>query len=308
MVKKDTIINNKIKEPVEDKIFNIVNVLLTLFGIVIFLYPLIFIVSASFSDPNEVNSGRMVLLPRKFTLEGYRLIFTNKDIWRGYANTIFYTVFGTLLNFLFTLPCAYSMSRDDFRVRGIVMRFFMVTMFFSGGMIPSYILMKNLHLLNTRLIMILPGAFSLGNMILCRTFFKTSIPKELLEAAKLDGCGDFKFFIKIVLPLSTALIAVMCLYFSVGHWNTYFNGLIYLTDRKKFSLQMILQEIIVQKDMSSVDKTLSALQQEYELERQRLSDSIKYGIIIVGSLPVLIAYPFVQKFFVKGVMLGSLKG
>lgn len=307
MVKNNTI-DNKIKEPVEDKIFNIVNVLLTLLGIVIFLYPLIFIVSASFSDPNEVSSGRMVLLPRKFTLEGYRLIFTNKDIWRGYANTIFYTVFGTLLNFLVTLPCAYSMSREDFRVRGIVMKLFMVTMFFSGGMIPSYILMKNLHLLNTRLIMILPGAFSLGNMILCRTFFKTSIPKELLEAAKLDGCGDFKFFVKIVLPLSTALIAVMCLYFSVGHWNTYFNGLIYLTDRKKFSLQMILQEIIVQKDMSSVDKTLSALQQEYELERQRLSDSIKYGIIIVGSLPVLIAYPFVQKFFVKGVMLGSLKG
>lgn len=307
MVKNNTI-DNKIKEPVEDKIFNIVNVLLTLLGIVIFLYPLIFIVSASFSDPNEVSSGRMVLLPRKFTLEGYRLIFTNKDIWRGYANTIFYTVFGTLLNFLVTIPCAYSMSREDFRVRGIIMKLFMVTMFFSGGMIPSYILMKNLHLLNTRLIMILPGAFSLGNMILCRTFFKTSIPKELLEAAKLDGCGDFKFFVKIVLPLSTALLAVMCLYFSVGHWNTYFNGLIYLTDRKKFSLQMILQEIIVQKDMSSVDKTLSSLQQEYELERQRLSDSIKYGIIIVGSLPVLIAYPFVQKFFVKGVMLGSLKG
>lgn len=307
MVKNNTI-DNKIKEPVEDKIFNIVNVLLTLLGIVIFLYPLIFIVSASFSDPNEVSSGRMVLLPRKFTLEGYRLIFTNKDIWRGYANTIFYTVFGTLLNFLVTIPCAYSMSREDFQVRGIIMKLFMVTMFFSGGMIPSYILMKNLHLLNTRLIMILPGAFSLGNMILCRTFFKTSIPKELLEAAKLDGCGDFKFFVKIVLPLSTALLAVMCLYFSVGHWNTYFNGLIYLTDRKKFSLQMILQEIIVQKDMSSVDKTLSSLQQEYELERQRLSDSIKYGIIIVGSLPVLIAYPFVQKFFVKGVMLGSLKG
>lgn len=297
-----------IKEPLEDRIFNVINIIVTIIGILIFLYPIIFIISASLSEPNEVSSGRMWLLPRQLNLEGYKLIFAHKDIWRGYGNTIFYTVAGTMLNLLFTLPCAYSLSRDDFKIKGIVMKFFIVTMFFSGGMIPTYILMKNLHLLNTRLVMVLPGAFALGNMIICRTFFKTSIPEELLEAAKLDGCGDFTFFIKVVLPLSSALIAVMCLYFSVGHWNAYFNGLIYLTDRSKFSLQMVLQEIIVAKDMSGMDKTLSSLQQEYLIEKQKLADSIKYGIIIVGSLPVLIAYPFVQRFFVKGVMLGSLKG
>ena len=297
-----------IKPTKSDKVFNFLNVCITLTGILICFYPLLFIISASFSDPVNVRNGSMWLLPKGFTVEGYKLIFTNKDIWRGYANTIFYTIVGTAVNLLVTVPCGYAMSRKDFMPRGFIMKLFMVTMFFGGGMIPTYILIKNLHLLNTRLVMIIPGAFGLGNMILCRTFFMSSLPHELLEAATIDGCGDFRFFVQIALPLSTALLAVICLYFSVGHWNSYFNGLIYLTDRSKFSLQMILQEIIVGKDMSGVNSALTALEQEHEIERKKLAESIQYGIILVGSLPVLIMYPFVQKFFIKGVMIGSLKG
>lgn len=297
-----------IKPCKSDRIFDTTNVIFMLICIIVVAYPLIFIVSASFSDPAAVNSGEMKLFPIGFTLEGYKTLFRTKAIWTGYKNTIIYTVFGTILQLFFNILCGYAVSRKDFMLRGFVLRVFTITMFFGGGLIPTYLLVKNLGMLNSMWAMIVPGAVSTYNMIMCRSFFEMNIPNELLEASEVDGCGDFRFFVSVVLPLSGALIAVMVLFFAVGHWNTYFNGLIYLTDKKKFSLQMVLQEILVDQSMNNVDQSLVSLNDTAAMQRKKLADSIKYGVIIVGSLPVLVLYPFVQKYFVKGVMVGSLKG
>ena len=297
-----------IKPCKSDRIFDTTNVIFMLLCIIVVAYPLIFIVSASFSDPAAVNSGEMKLIPIGFTLEGYKTLFRTKAIWTGYKNTIIYTAFGTILQLFFNILCGYAVSRKDFMLRGFVLRVFTITMFFGGGLIPTYLLVKNLGMLNSMWAMIVPGAVSTYNMIMCRSFFEMNIPNELLEASEVDGCGDFRFFVSVVLPLSGALIAVMVLFFAVGHWNTYFNGLIYLTDKKKFSLQMVLQEILVDQSMNNVDQSLVSLNDTAAMQRKKLADSIKYGVIIVGSLPVLVLYPFVQKYFVKGVMVGSLKG
>lgn len=291
-----------------DKIFDFVNNVIMLIVLIIVAYPLIFIISASFSDPADVQNGTMWLYPTHFTLEGYKTLFHTSDIWVGYKNTVIYTIVGTAINLFCTMTCAYSLSRKDFMIRGFVTKLFSFTMFFGGGLIPTYLLMKNLGFLDTIWAMVIPGAVSVYNMIMCRTFFQSNIPNELLEAAQVDGCGDFGFFVKIVLPLSGALIAVMVLFFAVGHWNAYFNGLIYITDRSKFSLQMVLQEILVNQNMNRVDTTFSTADVTEALRRQKLADSIKYGVILVGSLPVIILYPFIQRYFVKGVMMGSIKG
>lgn len=297
-----------IKRTRSDLIFDIVNNIIMIFSLIIVAYPLIFIISASFSNPADVQNGTMWLYPTHFTLEAYKTLFRTSDIWIGYKNTIIYAALGTLVNLVCTVSSGYALSRKDFMIRGFVMKFFSLTMFFSGGLIPMYLLMKSFGFLNTVWAMIIPGAVSVYNMVMCRTFFQMTIPEELLEAAQVDGCGDFRFFIKIVLPLSGALIAVMVLFFAVGHWNAYFNGLIYLTDRKRYSLQMVLQEILVNQNMSQVDSSLSSMDVTESLRRQRLADSIKYGVIIVGSLPVLLLYPLIQKYFVKGIMIGSIKG
>lgn len=294
----------KMKRSKDDMVFDVaVNIILTLILIVV-MYPLVYIISASFSSPEAVVSGRVVLFPVDVSLEGYRAVFRNKDVWMGYKNTIIYTVFGTFINLAVTLMAAYPLSRPDFKNKSFWSLFFTFTMLFSGGMIPSYILMRDLHLINSRMVMILPGALSVYNMIVARTFIQNSIPMELLEAAQLDGCSDAKYFFKIILPLSKAVIAVLVLFYAVGHWNAYFNAFLYLNDRELFPLQIVLREILIANSIdvnSVVDPTLLEA-------KQGLADLLKYSLIIVASVPILCLYPFAQKYFVKGVMIGSVKG
>jgi putative aldouronate transport system permease protein len=233
----------------------------------------------------------------------------NSSIWRGYLNTIYYTVLGTSINLLVTLPCAYALSREDFYGRRAFTNFMLVTMFLSGGLIPSYLLIRSLGMLNTVWALVIPGAVSVYNVVVTRTFFQSTIPREMEEAAIVDGCSDFRLFMQIVLPLSTPIIAVMALFYGVGHWNSFFNALIYLSDRSMYPLQMILREILILQDMSS--NTVSNVTSEMAnmlYSKQQLAQVIKYGVMIVSSLPVIIVYPFLQKYFVKGMMVGSIKG
>jgi len=292
-----------------DRIFDVINYLLLIIVLVLTAYPLIYIVSASVSDPTAVNSGRMWLWPVSFTLEGYQRLFKNGEIWLGYANTIFYTVFGTLLNLAVTLPCAYAMSRKDFVGRKTLNFMVVFTMFFGGGLIPTYIVVKNLGLLDTRIILLVLGATSSYNLIVTRTFFSSSIPDELRESAFVDGCTNWILFTRIVLPLSKAIIAVMALFFGVTHWNAYFNALVYISTREKYPLQVFLREILIFSEMLPAMLASEDSLVIEELTRQaRIAEMVKYGAIIVSSLPVIIAYPLLQRYFVKGVMLGAIKG
>jgi putative aldouronate transport system permease protein len=293
----------RIMQSYSDRIFDVTNYSLLFIILVIYIFPLIFVVSASISNPDAVWGGKVWLLPKDITLEGYRRILRFDNIWNGYKNSIIYAVTGTLLNLFMTVTAAYSLSRKDFYIRNILMGIYAFTLFFGGGLIPTYLLVKKLGMVNTIWAMIVPNAVALTNVIVTRTYFQTSIPDELREAASLDGCSNLKFLIKIVLPLSVPIIAVMALFYAVGHWNSYFNALIYLNDRKKHPLQLVLRDILVLNmthEMMDADKSV--------LEQLRLAETIKYGVIIVSSLPVLLVYPLVQKHFVKGVMIGSIKG
>ncbi|MGX0267710.1 carbohydrate ABC transporter permease [Enterococcus casseliflavus] len=298
-----------IKDTRADKIFLIFVYVFLAISLLIVLYPLIYIISASISNPHLVNSGEMWLLPKGITLEGYRTLLGNSSIWRGYLNTIYYTVLGTSINLLVTLPCAYALSREDFYGRRAFTNFMLVTMFLSGGLIPSYLLIRSLGMLNTVWALVIPGAVSVYNVVVTRTFFQSTIPREMEEAAIVDGCSDFRLFMQIVLPLSTPIIAVMALFYGVGHWNSFFNALIYLSDRSMYPLQMILREILILQDMSS--NTVNNVTSEMAnmlYSKQQLAQVIKYGVMIVSSLPIIIVYPFLQKYFVKGMMVGSIKG
>ena len=298
-----------VKDTRADKIFLVFVYFFLAIALLIVLYPLIYIVSASISNPHLVNSGEMWLLPKGVTFEGYRTLLGNSSIWRGYLNTIYYTVLGTSINLLVTLPCAYALSRDDFYGRRAFTNFMLVTMFLSGGLIPSYLLIRSLGMLNTVWALVIPGAVSVYNVVVTRTFFQTTIPREMEEAAIVDGCSDFRLFMQIVLPLSTPIIAVMALFYGVGHWNSFFSALIYLSDKSMYPLQMILREILILQDMSS--NTVSNVTSEMAsmlYSKQQLAEVIKYGVMIVSSLPVIIVYPFLQKYLVKGMMVGSIKG
>ncbi len=301
------------KMSLNDRLFVCCNYLILGLILVITLYPLIFVVSASVSDPVAVTSGDVILLPVGFTLDGYKYIMQYQDIFTGYANTILYTVGGTLLNLAVTLPCAYALSRKDLPGRGILMKIFIVTMYFSGGLIPMYLNIRDFHLLDTRLYMMLGGLVSVYNLIVSRTFF-ASISWELHEAAMIDGCSDFKIFAKLVLPLSKPVIVVMALYYGVGHWNEYFNAMIYLSDRGKYPLQLILREILIQSKIASTilegagGAGLDAGSMQAMMQQADLMNLIKYGVIVVSTLPMLIVFPWLQKYFEKGVMIGSVKG
>lgn len=288
----------------EDKVFDIINFFLVAIILILVVYPLYFIVIASFSDPNMIYDGKVWLLPKELTFEGYERIFQDSKIWLGYKNSIVYTVVGTIVNVSFTLMAAYALSRKDLYGRNVIMFLFLMTMFFSGGLIPTYLVVKNLGLLNTMWALILPKAVAVWNVIVAKTFFETSIPNELLEAAKMDGCSDAKFFWKIVLPLSKPIVAVMVLFYAVGHWNSYFDALIYLNNENLYPLQLILRNILIQNEAS----TMMISDLDSLAAKQRVSELIKYGVIIVASIPLLIVYPFVQKYFVKGVMIGGIKG
>ncbi|MGP4039283.1 carbohydrate ABC transporter permease [Gracilibacillus sp. D59] len=291
-----------------DKLFKFFVYLCLTVALIVVLYPLIYIISASISNPTYVNSGKMWLLPKDITFEGYRLIFGNDSIWRGYLMTIVYTGLGTLINLLVTIPAAYALSRKDFYGRGFFTAIFVLTMFFSGGLIPTYLVVRDLGLIDTIWAMVLPNAAAVWNIVIARVFFQSTIPKGLEEAAKIDGASNFKLFFKIILPLSAPIIAVMALFYGVGHWNSYFNALIYISDRDLFPLQLVLREILVLQDMSSNNTTMTGDTAQLIHSNQQLAAIIKYGVMIVSSLPVIIVYPFLQKYFVKGVMIGSLKG
>lgn len=290
-----------------DKWFELLNRLGLLFVLLVVLYPVVYIVSASISDPVFVNSGEMWLFPRGITLEGYERVFQNPEIWLGYRNTIFYTVLGTSINLLLTVPFAYALSRKDFAGRGIMTAIVVFTMFFGGGLIPTYLLVSSLGLVNTIWALLLPNAVGVWNVIICRTFFQTGFPKELQESAQIDGCSNTRLFISIVIPLSAPIIAVLALFYGVGHWNSYFSAIIYIKDRNMYPLQLILREILVMNQMN--DSMMMNGDDMVAMAKQaRIADIIKYAVMIISSLPIIVIYPFLQRFFVKGVMIGSIKG
>lgn len=297
------LVKSKRKASVGDKVVDIgIYIILTIVVISV-AYPLFFVVIASISDPTYVNAGKVFLLPKGFTIEGYEILLDHKDIWTGYRNTLFYTIAGTSVGVILTMMMGYVLSVKRFKARKFIMIFLMITMYFNGGLIPTYLLVKDLHLLDTYWVMIILGSVSVFNIILARTFISSTLSDELYEAAIIDGCTHFKYFTKMVLPLSKAILAVLALYYGVGHWNDYFKGLIYLSNKDLFPLQLFLRSILVE---ASIDMDL--LDVEEAIKQQRLVEIIKYGLIIVSSLPVLMIYPFLQKYFVKGVMIGSVKG
>jgi putative aldouronate transport system permease protein len=294
------------QESRSDQIFTVVNNTVLFCFLIVVLYPLLYIVSASFSSPQAVIAGKVWFFPVDVSFEGYKAIFRHKLIVSGFLNSIFYTVCGTMVNVVLTILAAYPLSRRDFFGRNFFMFFFVFTMMFSGGLIPTFLLVKNLGLLDTRLAMILPAALAVWNVIITRTYFQTTIPTEMLEAAQLDGCSDIRFLWRIVIPLSGPILAVITLFYAVGHWNQFFNALIYLKSQTLFPLQIILRDVLVQNDISS-DLLVSTDAKE-AAAREGLRVLLKFSLIVVSTIPLLIVYPFVQKHFVKGIMIGSLKG
>lgn len=293
----------------QDKVFMVIVYLLLAVFFLLAAYPVLFVISASFSDPKAVSGGRMLLWPVGFNLDGYQHLAQYRDIWVGYANSVFYTVLGTGLNLLVTVPAAYALSRKDMKGRNILMGIFVVTMYFGGGLIPVYLNFKSFHLLNTRTIMLLGGVVSVYNMIVCRTFFANTIPWELQEAACLDGASDAQILKKVALPLSKPILAVMMLYYGEGHWNTYFGAMIYLRDREKFPLQLFLREILIEaKGIADTIMDAEAESIKVLMQQQDLANQLKYAVIIVATIPMLLVYPWVQKYFAQGVMIGSIKG
>ena len=286
-----------------DVIFDTINVILVSVFLLLLLYPIYFILIASISNPDYVNTGAITFLPRGITFEGYARVFNEPNVWIGYRNTILYTVLGTTINVALTMTAGYALSRKELVGRSIIMRLIVFTMLFSGGLIPTYLIVKGLGMTNTIWAMVIPNAVSAWNLIIARTYIQESIPQELLEASLIDGCSYSRFFTAVVLPLSGALIAVLVLMYSVAHWNSFFNGLIYLQDYKKYPLQLILRDILLAyKTTGAADdaKTLT--------EMQRIADLMKYALIFVASFPVMVLYPFLQRFFVKGIMIGAIKG
>ena len=288
----------------------VVYTILMLIALVI-LYPLYFTVIASFSEPYEVVNGNVFLWIKGFTLDSYKQVFQMKEIWVGYRNTIFYTVCGTMLALFLTLPAAYALSKKFLALRNLVVAYFMITMYFGGGLLPTYLQVKNMHLINKPYTLIIIGAFSVYNLIVAKTYFGTSIPGSLYEAAEIDGCTQFRQFVRIALPLAKPIIAVITLYYAVGYWNCYFNALIYVSDSDYYTLQLVLTTIL-----SASSKALTGLNSETvdnmevwvdAMRKQYIAEAMKYSIIIIASLPMLIIYPFIQKYFVKGIMLGSVK-
>ena len=282
--------------------------LLTVITLVI-LYPLYFTVIASISDPHAVQRGEVILWFKKFTLDPYKNVFANKEIWTGYKNSIINTVIVVLFSLSLTMPAAFVLSRRDLKGKKFLTNYFIFTMYFAGGMIPSYLLVKNLGLMNTRWALILPAGFSVYNMIIARTSMQSTLSEELFEAAKIDGCSIFGMFFRIALPLSKAIIAVIALYVAVAHWGSWFNAMLYIQDKDLYPLQYVLRGILIQNqqmdiiDTSGMDGELITSQ----LMRAYMAQGMKYSLIFISAAPMLAAYPFVQKHFVKGVMVGAVK-
>ena len=287
----------------KDLAFNIALYTICILILLVVLYPLYFIVIASFSNPTEVANGKVWLWPSQFTLEGYQEILKHQDIWLGYKNTILYTVVGTAIGLLVNIPAAYALSRKDLVGRKVITFFFIFTMFFNGGLIPTYFTIRDFNLYNTFWVMVLPFSVVVYHIIIARTFFDTSLPDSLFDAAQIDGCSNLRFFFQMALPLSKAVIAVIALYTAVAQWNAYFNALVYIKDDALKPLQLIIRNILIANQaMAGTGDGLAAQ------EARRLSELMKYAVIIVTTVPVMCIYPFVQKYFSKGVMIGAIKG
>lgn len=294
----------RISRSMDDRVFYGICYAFAILLTLLVLYPLIYIVSCSFSSGQAVSSGKVFLWPVGFSLEGYRRVVTYDGIWRAYGNTLLYTVGGTLLHISLVMICAYPLARKGLPHKGFFMVFFTITMMFSGGLIPSYLLIRNLGMLNTIWAMLIPGAFSAYNMVVARTFIQNTIPDSLLEATQVDGCSDTLYFFRFVLPLSKAVIAVLSMQVAIGIWNSYFNAFIYLSNEKLYPLQILLRNILILSQISAED--LADPEEAQAL--QGMADLIKYALIVFSTVPILCVYPFVQKYFVKGIMIGSLKG
>ena len=267
------------------------------------LYPILYVISSSFSSPNAINSGKVVLLPVEFSTLGYERILQYKPLWMGFMNSTIYALGSGLLSTTLTLLAAYPLSRKNFVGRNAIMIFMVFTMFFGGGLIPYYLLLNKLHLIDNRLVMIIPGAVSVFNVIIARTFLQANIPDELFDAATVDGCSHFRFFGSVVLPLSKPLIAILFLFAAVGAWNSYFNALVFLRSQELMPIQIVLRSILIQNQSFGKYGLVSV-----EMQKLKMNDLLKFGMIVIGTLPLMIAYPFVQKHFVKGVLIGSIKG
>ena len=291
---------NKIHESFGERMYTfVVYALLASFCLLI-LIPLLHIIAGSFSDPMALLKGEVSLLPKGFTLDMYKTVFKDDDIWQGYWNTIVYTVVGTTISVVLTACGAYPLSRKDFYGKNVFMGLFAFTMFFTGGMIPTYLLVKELNMLDTMWALVLPSAVSTYNLIIMRTFFQTTIPGELVESASLDGCNDLGVFFRIVIPLAAPIFAVMVLFYGVAQWNSWFPALLYISDRSLYPLQMVLREVLIQSDISN----MAGSSGDVEI----IGDGLKYATMVVATLPIMCLYPFLQKYFVKGVMIGAVKG
>lgn len=294
-----------------DKIFLGVTYAIIILILFVIIYPLYFTVIASVSDPFEIYRGRVFLKPSGFTLESYKLVFQNDGIWKGYANSIMYTILGTLFNLFLTIPAAYALSKKRMLGRSVLTILFLITMYFSGGMIPTYILCDNLGLIDTRTIMIINGGLSVYNMIVARTYFQNNIPETLYEAARIDGAGEFRIFAQMVIPLSAPIIAVITLFYAVEHWNDYFSALMYTFDVDLQPLQLVLRRILIMNETAFEDAVNMGATAEIMADlakRAQQAITMKYSLVFISSAPMLILYPFIQKHFVKGIMIGSLKG
>ena len=293
--------NNKIRQSRQDRIFDAFNLVLMILLLFVFIWPLWFVLIASFSDPMRVLTGEVLFWPVGFNLSAYKELIRRGDIWISYLNSIFYTVAGTALNMVFTVCAAYPLSRKTFVIRNFVMTFFLITMYFSGGLIPLYVLLRGLHLIDSRLCLILGGAISVYNMLIVRNYFMNSIPNALREASMLDGANSAQDLVHVVLPLSKPVLAVVTLYYAVGHWNDYYSALVYITSPEKYPLQLVLRDILSNVTVSS--ESASTIE-----DKVRLAQTLKYSSIIAAMIPVLMLYPVIQKHFVKGVMIGAVKG
>jgi len=296
-----------IKRGLGDRGFDVVNTIFLVAIVVIIGYPLWFIAVASISNPDAVNSGQVWLWPVDLTLDGYKRVFEESSIWTGYRNTIVYTLIGVAVHLAITLPCAYALSRKETAGRIAITWYILFTMLFNGGMIPTYLVVKDLGLLDTLWAVVLPGATGAWAILVGRAFFKQTVPDELTESARVDGANDFQIFFRIAIPLSAPIIATLALFHGVGLWNEYFKALIYLSDREKYTLQLILRELLIVTEGAGGDGEATAGSADAIAEQLRIASLIKYAVMIVASLPLLIIYPFLQRFFVQGVLIGSVK-
>lgn len=307
MAKKEVLINkkNRIKECKADKIFDVVNAIVLSIILIVVAYPLIIVVSSSISSPNALMSGKVWLYPIDICFDGYTVVAKNKEVLNGIKNSIIYTVGGTAINMLMSVLAAYPLSRSDFKARNFINLMFAFTMWFSGGIIPSYILVKDLGMYNTIWAMLIPGAMSVWNMILIRTYFQSNIPESLFESAKLDGCNDFKYLWYIALPISLPVLAVVTLYYTVSHWNNFFNAYLYLQSVELKPLQVVLRDILL---LSQTEDLMMAEDATSMAKTQSLNEVLKYSLVVVSSFPMALLYVVTQKYFTKGIMVGSVKG